>query len=98
MPVILTTIGTLESDGGDALARYACVVIPLIEAAQGTVLCRGAFREAIVGDDCPGFIAVMQFPHAERIHRMFASAEYLAALPDRQRAFREIRTFISDPI
>ena len=98
MPVILTTIGTLDPDGRDALERYASVVIPLIQSAQGDVLCRGVFREAIVGDDCPQFIAVMQFPDVERIHAMFASAAYRAAIPDRQRAFRDIRTFVSDSI
>jgi uncharacterized protein (DUF1330 family) len=98
MSVILTTIATLDPDGSDALDRYASVVIPLIEAAQGTVLCRGALRETIVGDDCPGFIAVMQFPDAARVHAMFDSPAYKAAIADRQRAFREIRTFISDPL
>jgi uncharacterized protein (DUF1330 family) len=98
MPVILTTIGTLNPNGGEALAQYAAVVIPLIEASLGTVLCRGVFREAIVGDDCPEFIAVMQFPDAARIHEMFGSAAYRAAIPDRRRAFREIRTFVSDAL
>ena len=98
MPVILTTIGTLDPRGGEALEQYASVVIPLIEAARGTVLCRGSLREVIVGDACPEFIAVMQFPDADRIHEMFASVAYRAAIPDRERAFREIRTFISDPI
>ena len=98
MPVILTTIGALNPNGGNALERYASVVIPLIKAAEGTVLCRGVFREAIVGDDCPEFIAVMQFPDAARIHEMFDSPAYRAAIPDRQRAFRDIRTFVSDLI
>lgn len=98
MTAILTTIGTLAPNGGDALERYASVVLPLIDAAEGTVLCRGAFREAIVGDQCPGFIAVMQFPDAASIHAMFDSPAYRAAIPDRQRAFREITTFISDPL
>jgi uncharacterized protein (DUF1330 family) len=98
MPVILTTVGSLDPHGGDALERYASVVIPLIEAAEGTVLCRGRFREAIVGDGGPEFIAVMQFPDAARIHDMFDSPAYRAAIPDRQRAFRDIRTFISDLI
>ena len=98
MPAILTTIGTLDPHGGDALERYASVVIPLIEAARGTVLCRGTLREAIVGSDCPGFIAVMQFPDAGHIRGMFASAAYRAAIPDRERAFADLRTFISDPI
>ena len=62
-------------------------MIPLIKAAEGTVLCRGVFREAIVGDDCPEFIAVMQFPDAVRIHEMFDSAAYRAAIPDRRACF-----------
>jgi uncharacterized protein (DUF1330 family) len=98
MPAILTTTATLNPDGGDALERYASVVVPLIEAAQGKVLCRGTFREAIVGADCPGFIAVMMFPDVESVRAMFASAAYRAAIPDRQQAFHEIRTFISDPV
>jgi uncharacterized protein (DUF1330 family) len=97
MPAILT-LGTLDPDGGDALERYASVVMPLIEAAHGTILCRGTLRAAVVGDDCPEFIAVMQFPDAARIDAMFAGAAYQAAIPDRQRAFRKLRTFISDPL
>ena len=98
MPAILTTLGTLNPDGGDALDRYAAVVVPLVEAAGATVLCRGPFREAIVGSNCPEFIAVIQFPDAESVHAMMTSASYRAAIPDRQRAFREIRTFIADPV
>ena len=98
MPAILTTIGTLSPEGSDALARYASVVIPLIEAAKGTVLARGTFRESLVGDDAPQFIAVMQFPDAQSIHAMMSSAAYRAAVPDREQAFQDIRTFISDPL
>lgn len=98
MPAILTTIGTLHDDGAEALARYAAVVIPLIEAASGTVLGRGTFVEALVGkaSDCPGFVALIEFPNAESIRRLIASAEYRAAVPDRTKAFREIRTFICE--
>jgi uncharacterized protein (DUF1330 family) len=98
MPAIMTTMGTLASEGGDALARYASVVIPLIEAAGGTVLARGTFRESLVGDDAPQFIAVMRFPNAESVHAMMSSAAYRAAIPDRELAFRDLRTFISDPL
>jgi uncharacterized protein (DUF1330 family) len=50
--------------------------VPLIEAAGGTVLCRGSFREEIVGDDFPEFIAVIQFPDTERVHLLIESAAY----------------------
>ena len=98
MPALLTTIGTLRPDGGDALRRYASVVIPLIEAARGTVLCRGTLRESLVGGAAPGFLAVVRFPDADSARRMMSSAEYRAAVPDRERAFEEIRTFICDPL
>jgi uncharacterized protein (DUF1330 family) len=98
MTAILTTIGTLNPEGADALARYASVVVPLIEAAGGTVLARGTFRESIVGNDGPEFIAVMQFPSADGVHAMMSSAAYRAAIPDRDHAFRDLRTFISDPV
>jgi uncharacterized protein (DUF1330 family) len=95
--VLMTSIGALRPDGADALARYAAVVIPLIEAAGGAVLGRGVLRERLVGDEAPEFIAVMQFPDAERARTMLASPEYRAAIPDRERAFAELRTFLSDP-
>lgn len=98
MPALMTTIATRRPGGADALGRYAAVVIPLIEAAHGTVLCRGTFREAIVGDGGPEFIAVIQFPDADSARNMMASAAYRAAIPDRQLAFEDLRTFISDPL
>jgi uncharacterized protein (DUF1330 family) len=94
----MTSIGTLRPDGADALARYAAVVMPLIEAAHGVVLGRGVLRERLVGDAAPEFIAVMRFPDAESARGMLASAEYRAVVPDRERAFAELRTFLSDPV
>ena len=96
MSALLTTLATRRPTGDDALARYAAIVIPLIEAANGTVLCRGVFREAMVGDDGPEFIAVIRFPDADSAREMLASAAYRAAIPDRQLAFSDLRTFISD--
>jgi uncharacterized protein (DUF1330 family) len=98
MPALLTTIATLRADRGDALDRYAAVVVPLIEAANGTILCRGALRESLVGDDPPEFIAVIQFPDADSARGMMTSAAYRAAVPDRERAFAKLQTFISDPL
>ncbi|MBZ5541449.1 MAG: DUF1330 domain-containing protein [Acidobacteriia bacterium] len=98
MPSLLITTGALHPDGQDAYNRYASVVVPLIEAAGGKVLRRGTFQEAIVGDDCPEFIAVMEFPDVDSIHVMFAGSAYRAAIPDRNLAFRDIRTFICNPL
>jgi len=40
----------------------------------------------------------MQFPSADSVYAMMSSAEYRAVIPDRERAFVDLRTFISDPL
>lgn len=97
MPVLLITIGTLHSDRGDALERYAAGVIPLIEAAGGTVLTRGVpFRTLVGGADAlPDLVAVMRFPSAEIARGLLDSPEYQAQVPHRERAFRTIATYLA---
>ena len=98
MPAILTTVATLDPGGDNALEGYASAVIPLIEAAQDTVQCRGTLREIIGAMTARDSSAVPEFPDAAHIHGMFASAAYRAAIPDRLRAFPDIKTFMSDSI
>jgi uncharacterized protein (DUF1330 family) len=96
MPVLLITTGTLHPDGAPAYEQYAGVVIPLLHAAGARILRRATFREGIVGDSFPGFIAVMEFPHPQAVHAMFASPAYQAAMPFRNRAFSQITTYVCD--
>jgi NAD(P)-dependent dehydrogenase (short-subunit alcohol dehydrogenase family) len=80
-------------------ARALCVCRhSLVEAVQGTVLGPGTLREMIVRDDGPDSSPSWSSADAGHIHGMFASAAYRAAIPDRLRAFRDIKTFISDSI
>jgi NAD(P)-dependent dehydrogenase (short-subunit alcohol dehydrogenase family) len=79
------------ADSRAAVEEAKDVNLLIIEAVQGTVPGRGTLREMIVGDDGPGFIAVMEFHDAAHIHGMFASAAYRAAIPGRLRAFRDIK-------
>ena len=96
--VVMTTLGTLHPRGAAALARYAAVVMPLIRAAGGEVVGRAVTREVLVGGDAPGFVAVIRFPDAAHARAMIASAAYRAAVPDRDEAFLEIRTFLGDSL
>jgi hypothetical protein len=52
----------------------------------------------IVRDDGPDSSPLWSSADAGHIHGMFASAAYRAAIPYRLRAFRDIKTFISDSI
>jgi uncharacterized protein (DUF1330 family) len=100
MANLLITIGKLNPDGKEALGRYATGVIPLIEAAGGTVLARGALSECVVGSPVgqPDLVAVMRFPSAQAIRDFFESEAYRANLAHRNQAFREVRSYIADDL
>jgi uncharacterized protein (DUF1330 family) len=97
MSSLLITIGKLNPDGSEALKRYAAGVIPLIEAAGGVVLARGNPKESIVGNSNgrPDLVAVMRFADDDSIRSFLSSEAYLANVPHRNLAFREIHTYIA---
>jgi uncharacterized protein (DUF1330 family) len=98
MSVIMTTLATLNPNGASALEKYAEIVVPLIRAAGGEVLSRSIFREGLVGEEFPQFVASIRFPDADRARGMIQSPEYRQAVPHRNDAFREVRTFIGDAV
>jgi len=98
MPVIMTTLATLNPHGAAALESYAAIVVPLIHAAGGEVLSRSIFREGLVGDSFPQFVAAIRFPDADRAREMIRSEAYRRAVVYRNDAFLDVRTFIGDPV
>ena len=98
MAVIMTTLATLNPDGSAALEQYAEIVIPLIQAAGGEVLSRSVFREGLVGEGFPQFVATIRFPDADRARGMIHSNEYQYAVAYRNDAFLDVRTFIGDAV
>ena len=93
MTATMITIGTLNPGGETHLQRYAEIVMPLLQAAGVNV--RGRFKgiEALVGDDYPDLVAVMEFPDVAAMKTFLSSAAYEQALPHRTKAFHAIRTF-----
>jgi uncharacterized protein (DUF1330 family) len=98
MSVIMTTLGTLNPNGAAALGKYAEIVVPLIHAAGGEVVCRSVFREGLVGEGFPQFVATIRFPDADRARGMIRSEAYQRAVPFRNDAFLDVRTFIGDAV
>lgn len=96
--MLRVTTASVRPDGRAAYDRYAPAVIPLIHAAGATVDVRATFREGLEGDDFPPLVAVMTVPSGEAARAMFASAAYRAAIPDRERAFTGLRTFLCDAL
>jgi uncharacterized protein (DUF1330 family) len=98
MTATLVTLGTLNPNEDNSYTEYATQVLPLLEQAGGKVLTRLQFREALVGEDFPQIVFVMEFPHAQAIKDTLQSPAYRKLIPYRDRAFRHIRTFIGDAL
>lgn len=98
MVVIMTTLATLNPNGTASLEKYAEIVIPLIHAAGGEVLSRSVFREGLVGEGFPQFVATIRFPDAESARGMIHSEAYERAVIHRNDGFLDVRTFIGDAV
>ena len=96
MPAIMVTIGSFALEGAEHYARYAAGALPLLEKAQVKLRERLRGHEALVGEDFPDLVAVLEFPDEVAMKSSFSSREYLALIPHRERAFKMIRTFSCD--
>ena len=97
MSALLITIGRFRTGGDDALRQYVAGVVPLIAAAGGEVVSRGAPQETVVGDNGkrPDLVAVMRFPSADAIREFLDSREYRAHVAFRNEAFEDLRSYIA---
>ncbi|AFY97036.1 DUF1330 domain-containing protein [Chamaesiphon minutus] len=93
MSTIMITVGNLAENGAESLERYAQGVIPLLEQAGVKILGRYQGIEALVGEHPFDLVAVMEFPSLEAMKQFLASDAYGAMIPDRERAFKYLRTF-----
>lgn len=98
MPAIMITIASFAPDGAEHYARYAAGVLPLLEKAQVKLRERLRGREALVGDDFPELVAVMEFPDEVAMKSFLSSTEYQALIPHRELAFKMIHTFSCDEL
>lgn len=96
MPAIMVTIGSFAHDGAEHYARYAAGVLPLLEKARVRLRERLKGRAALVGDEFPDLVAVLEFPDEMAMRSFLSSMEYQALIPHRERAFKMIRTFTCD--
>lgn len=96
MSAIMVTIGSFAPDGAEHYARYAAGVLPLLEKAQVKLRERLRGREALVGEDFPELVAVLEFPDEVAMKLFLSSREYQALIHHREKAFKSIRTFSCD--
>ena len=98
MKATLVTIGDLYPTENESYVKYATKVLPLLEGVGGKVLGRFKFQQALVGEDFPDIVFAMEFESADSIKKILQSDEYVALIPFRNKAFKNIKTFICDTL
>ena len=72
----------------EALAAYARLAGPAIQAAGGRFLVRGGAHQTVEGDWKPNRVVVLEFPSMEQAKRWYDSEEYREPKAMRLRAGR----------
>ncbi len=97
MPTLIVT--ATPADGqGEAMGRYLQAVQPLLVAAGGTLVKRLRVTNTIAGSAGTQLVLVMDFEQAEAIGAVFASDDYQALLPDRDKGFSNIEILATEEL
>ena len=73
----------------ESMQAYLKGAQPLLAEAGGQLVKRLKVQSTISGEAC-GMVLVMDFPDREKIEAMFASADYAALRPARDKGFSSI--------
>jgi uncharacterized protein (DUF1330 family) len=95
MPVTLVVTATPNSEATADIQAYTTGAAPLLIKGGGELVFRGKTSKAIKGNANFAMLLVMNFASEEIIEEIFASAEYKALIPHRERAFKQMDIIIS---
>ena len=93
--LIATAIPNAENVGD--MKTYVEKANPLFEALGASAAKRMKVGEVINGDGM-AIVLVQDFPDKEKLSAMFASDEYQALIPNRDRAFKSMNIWIAGPM
>jgi len=95
MTTHLFVLGTRRPDSDEAYQAYVGAAGPLLFGAGGVINGQYQTTTQVVGDGGPQNILIMDFPDEDAIRRVFDSAEYANAIPDRDAAFEQITVVVA---
>lgn len=93
--VTLVVTATPNSNEMESVQAYLKGVFPLLMSAGGQLVKRLNVEEAIGGEQNSGMILVMDFESKDKVVSMFASEEYKALIPVRDRGFAKMNMMIT---
>jgi len=74
----------------ESMQAYFKGVLPLLMSAGGQIIKRQKVRTSLSGPPTFGMVLVMDFPSTETVEALFASDEYAALIPVRDRGFSSL--------
>jgi uncharacterized protein (DUF1330 family) len=87
MSVVLIAFTTINTNESEALQAYIEGATPLVEAAGGKVIARYQAQKTIIGDSCPQFVSILEYPSTAAIEELFASEAYAKLKQFKDKAF-----------
>lgn len=87
MSVTVCAILRLNEDQPEALGKYFEITTPLLERARAKITQRFTTQSAVVGQNPPEMVVLVEYPTIEAVNSLFASKEYEQAKPYRDKAF-----------
>lgn len=95
MTVQILILADPRPDSANHYAAYSKVALPIMLEAGGAFIGRYGRIDTLVGDDGAQGIAVMEFPDETSVRGAFASPEYQATIPDRDKAFENFQVILT---
>jgi len=95
--LVATAIPNPNPENAADMQTYMQKVTPLLMALEGGPPRRMKVSEVVNGEGT-GIVMLMDFPSREKLSALFASEEYQALIPVRDRGFKSMNIWIAQPM
>lgn len=97
-PAILVINATPHAHMQAELQEYLGQIIPIFTSHGGKMISRARTIEQVIGENGPALTANFEFPSADAIRAMLASAEFNALNELRSAVYQRLDLMISEPL
>lgn len=94
LKVILIVIAFINPNEPESFDHYVTQIREQYEMV-GAKPVRYPVNHVILGEEQPDFIMVVEFPDQQALQKLFTSEEYQKLVPYREKAFTELKVFLS---
>ena len=97
-PVMLVVTATPDPENAQALEDYSAKGPPQLVASGAVPKFRAKVVDRLVGDGTSSLVFVAEFASIEEARAAFETEAYKAAIPDRNKAFKQLDIMLVEPL